>query len=343
MSKAYTSDGKRRSSQTHARRSHKCGFCEAVSYGNGGKVAHARRHVREGIAVELEKHWPYPMSPSRLFLPVGDAERIARFVEDGYLIVRPQPTGQGVEAEVTRLTAERDAAIERLERVIDQWRETGRAVISEMNRAGKAEAERDALQVGRDRDRVKGATAVLNEELRTSEQEARARRAEAEVARLTAELAEVKRTYTPCDLDLLTERDALAAQVARLAEPGDPDARMDAYYYGFTRTGVGLVDNILSAVAKAGKSYHGTDMWGEELIEGGTCESRIQDAADAAAEQIRVALAGSEADTSGRERCPTCTKTRDDLTPGPHAEGWGHCPESFHFRNISTDQEADRG
>lgn len=35
-----------------------------------------------------------------------------------------------------------------------------------------------------------------------------------EVARLTAELAEVKRTYTPCDLDLLTERDALAAQVA---------------------------------------------------------------------------------------------------------------------------------
>ncbi len=49
------------------------------------------------------------------------------------------------EAEVTRLTAERDAAIERLERVIDQWRETGRAVISEMNRADKAEAERDAL------------------------------------------------------------------------------------------------------------------------------------------------------------------------------------------------------
>ena len=49
------------------------------------------------------------------------------------------------EAEVARLTAERDAAIERLERVIDQWRKTGRAVISEMNRADKAEAERDAL------------------------------------------------------------------------------------------------------------------------------------------------------------------------------------------------------
>ena len=49
------------------------------------------------------------------------------------------------EAEVARLTAERDAAIERLERVIDQWRKTGRAVISEMNRAERAEAERDAL------------------------------------------------------------------------------------------------------------------------------------------------------------------------------------------------------
>jgi len=48
-------------------------------------------------------------------------------------------------AEVERLTAERDAAIERLERVIDQWRETGRAVISEMDRADKAAAERDAL------------------------------------------------------------------------------------------------------------------------------------------------------------------------------------------------------
>jgi hypothetical protein len=107
----------------------------------------------------------------------------------------------------------------------------------------------------------------------------RAEIAEAEVERLTA------------------ERDALAAQVARLAKPGDSDARMDAYYYGFTRTGVGLVDDILSAVAKAGKSYHGTDMWNEELSEGGTCESRIQDAADAAAEQIRAALSDTDADT----------------------------------------------
>lgn len=53
-----------------------------------------------------------------------------------------QITGPAALAEVERLTAERDTAIERLERVIDQWRKTGRAVISEMNRADKAEAER---------------------------------------------------------------------------------------------------------------------------------------------------------------------------------------------------------
>ena len=58
---------------------------------------------------------------------------------------RQEARARRAEAEVARLTAERDAAIERLERVIDQWRKTGRAVISEMNRADKAEAERDAL------------------------------------------------------------------------------------------------------------------------------------------------------------------------------------------------------
>lgn len=58
---------------------------------------------------------------------------------------RQEARARRAEAEVARLTAERDAVIERLERVIDQWRKTGRAVISEMNRADKAEAERDAL------------------------------------------------------------------------------------------------------------------------------------------------------------------------------------------------------
>ena len=43
-----------------------------------------------------------------------------------------------------------------------------------------------------------------------------------------------------------------------------PDAaRLDAYYYGFTRTGFGAVDAILSAVAIAGKGSHHTESWGD--------------------------------------------------------------------------------
>lgn len=41
-----------------------------------------------------------------------------------------------------------------------------------------------------------------------------------------------------------------------------PKLRMDAYYYGFNETGVRCVDEILSAVASAGKGYHHTEEWG---------------------------------------------------------------------------------
>lgn len=42
-----------------------------------------------------------------------------------------------------------------------------------------------------------------------------------------------------------------------------PKLRMNAYYYGFNETGVRCVDEILSAVASAGKGYHHTEMWAE--------------------------------------------------------------------------------
>lgn len=41
MSSRYTADGKRRSSQTHAKRAHTCS-CGKVVYGNGGKSSHRR-------------------------------------------------------------------------------------------------------------------------------------------------------------------------------------------------------------------------------------------------------------------------------------------------------------
>ena len=53
-------------------------------------------------------------------------------------------------------------------------------------------------------------------------------------------------------------------QIAPLPE----DARMDAYYYGFERTGVGFIDAILSAVAIAGKGAHHTESWGADPWEG---------------------------------------------------------------------------
>lgn len=98
----------------------------------------------------------------------------------------------------------------------------------------------------------------------------------------------------PCvNIDAVARALAAAVQQERdkvlaLLAPGDPNARMDAYYYGFEATGVGIVDGILSAVAQAGKSYHGTDMWAEtEQWTPVSHEQRIQQAADDAARRIR--------------------------------------------------------
>jgi len=80
--------------------------------------------------------------------------------------------------------------------------------------------------------------------------------------------------------------------VAALLAPGDPDARMEAYYYGFERTGFAIIDDILSAVATAGKHYHGTDQWAEPDFEppGGrlTEEASIQAAANRGAAALRA-------------------------------------------------------
>ena len=41
--------------------------------------------------------------------------------------------------------------------------------------------------------------------------------------------------------------------------------RLNAYYYAFNPTGVEAIDRILSAVACAGKAFHSTDDWGDEV------------------------------------------------------------------------------
>jgi len=73
--------------------------------------------------------------------------------------------------------------------------------------------------------------------------------------------------------------------------PFDPMARgahrLDAYYYGFSATGHAAIDNILAAVAAAGKSYHDTSGWVERPH--GQSENpveAIQRMADAAAANL---------------------------------------------------------
>lgn len=88
MSNAYTSDGRRRSSMTHAKRGHQCAICPQYVFGNGGEVSHGRAHVRRGEAVELVKHYGYDMSPWRAFL-LPDDPRIEEFILRGAERVEP--------------------------------------------------------------------------------------------------------------------------------------------------------------------------------------------------------------------------------------------------------------
>lgn len=65
------------------------------------------------------------------------------------------------------------------------------------------------------------------------------------------------------------------------------DLRMNAYYYGFDTTGVRAIDEILSAVACAGKMYHGTDQWSNQGSDGEPSEvENIQAAAERAAREV---------------------------------------------------------
>jgi hypothetical protein len=79
-----------------------------------------------------------------------------------------------------------------------------------------------------------------------------------------------------------------------------PELRMDAYYYGFEPTGVREIDLILSAVACAGKAFHETADWRDDARPydghiGNTPVEWIQNAANAAADEVRAAQAAAQA------------------------------------------------
>lgn len=78
--------------------------------------------------------------------------------------------------------------------------------------------------------------------------------------------------------------------------------RMNAYYYGFDRTGQVVIDRILSAVAHAGKGYHHTEFWTDHLdygapshLRGDSYDECIQNAAIDAADTLRIAEARATA------------------------------------------------
>jgi hypothetical protein len=91
-------------------------------------------------------------------------------------------------------------------------------------------------------------------------------------------------------------------EAEKLATSGYPDiGQMNAYYYSFEPTGVPAIDAILGAVGSAGKGFHHTESWSDE-IPGWDFSyiDRIQGAALLAAKEF-AALSHPAPDVPGAE------------------------------------------
>lgn len=66
------------------------------------------------------------------------------------------------------------------------------------------------------------------------------------------------------------------------------DKWASAYYYSFQLTGVEKVDNLLRAIARAGKSFHHTDQWADpqEWLGHKSYVDLIQESANELAEEF---------------------------------------------------------
>lgn len=98
----------------------------------------------------------------------------------------------------------------------------------------------------------------------------------------------------------------------------DTKYRMSAYYYSFRPTGVPEIDNILNAIAWAGKAFHHTEHWTEEIspypeCEGESCCDWIQNAADKAAKALDAAYA---------EGLREAATVREWTSENPTKPGW---------------------
>lgn len=109
---------------------------------------------------------------------------------------------------------------------------------------------------------------------------------------------------------------------------------LSAYYYAFDATGVQEIDRILCSVASAGKSYHHTDDWSEEVIE------PIQNAAKEAAARIeadRAELAKVQAENASLK---ASVEELEDMLQGSDDEAVDRL--SAHIYRSWTTAERDR-
>lgn len=104
------------------------------------------------------------------------------------------------------------------------------------------------------------------------------------------------------------------------------NARMEGYYVGFYKTGVDVIDQVLSAVAYAAKGAHSTDGWTIELGAAygpvpadKTFEWLIQEAANDAAERLAAAGLAPQPEPEYEYRC---VHPRLDVTMVVRSNDW---------------------
>lgn len=84
-----------------------------------------------------------------------------------------------------------------------------------------------------------------------------------------------------------------------LDEKGYGDQIKQGYYIGFDATGVPAVDRILAALGHAGKGYHHTENWNEELEYGTFAGSSYAEVIQRAANEAAAEIRGLAADRAG--------------------------------------------
>lgn len=118
------------------------------------------------------------------------------------------------------------------------------------------------------------------------------------------------------------------------------DIRMDAYYYGFDKTHIDCIDELLSCVACAGKAFHNTSEWLEESSSygehtvGKTPIEWIQNSAIKAAneitslrKQLEIAKQSNSRWISVKDRLP---ENRKDVLCSLK-----HSPQQYHIHDGS--------